>query len=312
MKTPIAVFSYNRPQHLRQLISSLLNCARLDECQVYIFCDGAKKSEHEEAVRESRRVVREFAPQLYNVIVVEREHNLGLARSIVSGVTDLCEQYGRVIVLEDDFILHPFFIEFMLQSLDRYADDERVAQVAGFTFPIDMPAKPDAFFLPLTTSWGWATWQRAWKLFSWETESALKILDSDPKICAQFDLDGLYLFSDMLRLAAEGKVDSWAIRWYWRTYVANKLTLYPRSSLVWQNGFDPSATNTTSAGLEPQPPLDEFMRKQWCSPLLYSDKVREETAAFEKLKKFLRHRSSHSLRVHPKELLKRFLSRLTG
>ncbi len=152
-----------------------------------------------------------------------------------------------MIVLEDDLILHPFFLDFMLQSLDRYANDECVAQVAGFTFPIKMPAKPDAFFLPLTTSWGWATWQRAWKLFSWETESALQMLEADPHMRTRFDLDGAYRYSNMLHLAAEGKVDSWAIRWYWQTFSANKLTLYPRRSLVWQNGFDEFATHTTAA-----------------------------------------------------------------
>jgi GT2 family glycosyltransferase len=187
-KTPVVIFAYNRPRHLRQLFDSLLQCTRLDECQVHIFCDGAKKPEHDPGVQAARQSVDKFAPSL-NATVVKREHNVGLARSIVSGVTELCEQYGRVIVLEDDFILHPFFLDFMLQSLDCFADEEQVAQIAGFTFPIQTPPKPDSFFLPLTTSWGWTTWQRAWKLFSWETESALQILDADLQMRSRFDLD---------------------------------------------------------------------------------------------------------------------------
>ena len=111
MKTPLAVFAYNRPQHLRQLFDSLLKCARLDECQVHIFCDGPKKPEQVENVRTVREVAREIASQVKEARLIEREENLGLARSIVTGVTELCELYGRVIVLEDDFILHPFFLE---------------------------------------------------------------------------------------------------------------------------------------------------------------------------------------------------------
>jgi len=286
-KTPIAVFAYNRPRHLHQLFSSLLQCARLDECQVHIFCDGAKKPEHELGVLAERQVVREFAPLLNNACVIEREKNLGLARSIVSGVTELCKQYGRVIVLEDDLILHPFFLDFILQSLDRYADDECVAQVAGFTFPINTPAKPDTFFLPLTTSWGWATWQRAWKLFSWETGAALQILEADPDMRKRFDLDGAYPYLDMLHQAAEAKVDSWAIRWYWQIFSANKLTLYPRRSLVWQNGFDESATNTISARSDQQPLLDKFLREQWRNPISFPDILHADDIEFDKLKIFL-------------------------
>jgi hypothetical protein len=307
-KTPIAIFAYNRPRHLRQLFDSLLQCARLDECQVHIFCDGAKKPEHESGVQATRQCVDEFSGRL-DAVVIKREQNLGLAHSIVSGVTDLCEQFGRVIVLEDDFILHPFFLDFMLHSLDRYADEERVAQVAGFTFPINMPAKSDALFLPLTTSWGWATWQRAWKLFSWDIESALQILDSDLQIRTQFDLDGAYPFLDMLHLIAEGKVDSWAIRWYWCTFTAHKLTLYPRRSLVWQNGFDEAATNTSAERSGAQTSLEGFLQEEWHNPISFPDIAQANEIALDKLKKLLRREPSQAPSSRLKELLKRVLTR---
>jgi hypothetical protein len=229
----------------------------------------------------------------------------------VSGVTELCEKYGRVIVLEDDFILHPFFLDFMLQSLDCFADEEQVAQIAGFTFPIQTSPKPDSFFLPLTTSWGWTTWQRAWKLFSWETESALQILDADLQMRSRFDLDGSYPYSGMLRLAAEDKVDSWAIRWYWHTFMANKLILYPRRSLVWQNGFDEAATNTSTAQSGQQASLDTFFQEEWRTPLSFPDTVQVDENAFDKLKKHLRRESSPALPARFNELLKGVLTRLS-
>ena len=94
----------------------------------------------------TREVAREIASRLKDTRLIERgKENLGLARSIVSGVTELCEQYGRAIVLEDDFILHPFIFDFMLQSLDRYADDEQVAQVSGYLPPIHPEVETDLF-----------------------------------------------------------------------------------------------------------------------------------------------------------------------
>jgi len=304
--TPVAVFLYNRPDHARQLLDSLLNCTRLEECDVYLFCDGVKKPEHAAGVRAARAVAREFASRL-KAKVIEREQNLGLARSSVSGVTELFQQHGRVVVLEDDFILHPFFLDFMLQSLDRYVDDERVAQVAGFTFPIKTPEKSDSFFLPLISSWGWATWHRAWKLFSWDMRAALEMLDANPQLRARFSLDDTYPFADIMRLAAEGQVDSWAIRWYWQTFSAHKLTLYPRRSLVWQNGFDETATNTKGAWHGMQAPLNRFIQKRWEHSISFPSSVQVDEIAFESLKTFYRRGSSGRPLARLKRMLKRVL-----
>jgi hypothetical protein len=311
-KTPIVIFTYNRPQHARLLFESLLKCRRLDECQVYVFCDGSKKPEHLAGTQAMRQVAHEFAPLLGNAVVVERDQNLGLANSIVGGVTELCNQYGRVIVLEDDFILHPFFLDFMLQSLDRYADDELVAQVAGYLPPIYPTIETDSFFLPLATSCGWATWQRAWKLFSWETESALQILEADPQIRLRFDLNGAYHFADMLRLAADSKVDSWAIRWRWYTFYHRKLTLYPRRSLVWVGGFDDLATHTTSKEVPPfyDQSLNFILQYDWHNPISFPGKVEVEEVVFDELKNFLRPKPSRSLSASLKEFLRRALTQL--
>lgn len=308
-QTPIAIFIYNRPDHARQLFDSLLKCARLEECKVYVFCDGAKNSQHANAVQAAREVMREYSSSL-KAEVFEREQNLGLAHSIVNGVTKLCNQYGRVIVLEDDFILHSFFLDFMLQSLDRYVDDERIAQVAGFTFPINTPEKPDAFFLPLTTSWGWSTWQRAWNLFSWDTDYALETLTADPQLQARFNLDGAYPYADMIRLAAKSQLDSWAVRWYWHTFSANKLTLYPRRSLVWQNGFDLAATNTTGIWTDLQKPSHELLGQPWHTPILFPDRVQTDVVTFEKLKNFLPGKRSYSLKARITRTVKHKLNQL--
>lgn len=294
MRTPIAVFAYNRPRHLRQLFESLMRCERLNECEVHIFCDGPKKPEHVAYVQAARQVVDEFAPQLH-ASVIKREQNLGLGCSIVSGVSELCKQAGRIIVLEDDLILHPFFVNFMLQALDHYTNDQDVAQVAGFTFPILTHPKPDAFFLPITTSWGWATWWRAWNLFEWDIEFALSELDSDPLLRFRFDLEGSYPYGDILRSAVEGKVDSWAIRWYWSVFSTGKLVLYPRHSLVWQNGFDESATHTRFAQPSFQTSRKTLYQLELNDVVIFPATVRCDNIILDRLKKHLRQSNHFSL-----------------
>ena len=155
--TPVALFTYNRPEHTTRAFQSLENCSRLAECSLHVYCDGPKSGADEKSVAATRAVVRKQAERL-GATVIERDSNLGLARSLVGGVTALCEQFGRVIVVEDDLVLHPSFVDYMLQALDRYAHEPNAYQISGYMFPVTQPSKPDAFFLPLITTWGWATW----------------------------------------------------------------------------------------------------------------------------------------------------------
>ena len=201
--TPIALFTYNRPEHTTRLFDSLARNDRLDECQLYVYCDGAKKPEHAAGVEANRHVVKQWAERL-GATVIERSENLGLARSIVTGVTELCTQYGRVIVLEDDLILSPDFLTYMLNALHRYQDEPTVYQISGYMFPVKHPAKPDAFFLPLTTTWGWATWDRAWRSFDWQASGAQERL-ADPDFRRRFDLNGSYPYSVLLEQRLAGK-----------------------------------------------------------------------------------------------------------
>jgi len=285
--TPIAVFVYNRPDHIRQLLGSLNECERLDECQVFVFCDGPKKPAHLKDVLAARHVVSEFSEKMPALQVIERHENLGLARSIVDGVTELCGKYGRIIVLEDDFILHPFFLDFMLQSLDRYADEDIVAQVAGFTFPIEVNHECDAMFLPLTTTWGWATWQRAWKLYPADVADA-RIELQNLEVRNAFDLDGAYPYSAMLEANLEKQNNSWGIRWWWAMFQAQKLVLYPSHSLVWVGGFDDTGTNNRSNSNVKVIPLSDVLSHPWREKIVFPQEIAVDQTAFERIKKHLR------------------------
>ncbi len=261
-KTPIAVFLYNRPSHASLVLESLSRCRRVDECFLKIYCDGPKRPEHSAAVAETRQVAREWAAR-FDSEVVERETNFGLARSIVSGVSELCESHGRVIVVEDDFALSQSFLDYMLTALDRYADERNVYQMSGYMFPIRHATKPDAFFLPLTTTWGWATWSRAWKVFDWDASDAEERL-RDPATRRSFNLNGVYPYAEMLEATLQGEHDSWGILFWWAVFKAGGLVLHPRKSLVWNGGADSSGTHRGDQ-LWANQSLSEFAADAWSS-----------------------------------------------
>jgi hypothetical protein len=284
--TPIALFTYNRAEHTARVLNSLANCARLSECSLHIYCDAPKREEHRAAVAASRQVVREHATK-FGATVIERDVNFGLARSIVDGVTDLCNRYGRVIVLEDDLVLAPSFINYMLQALDRYAAEKDVYQVSGYMFPVSQPEGTDAFFLPLITTWGWATWRRAWQTFEWDASGALEEL-KDPSVRRRFDLENSYPYTVILENQLNGRTESWGILFWWQVFKACGLALHPRQSLVWNGGFDNTGTNCGDRGWSIEQGTGILTKTNNQTSFIFPEKVATHRQAFANICNFLR------------------------
>jgi hypothetical protein len=238
--SPIALFVFRRPAHTQRALESLSRNDELARSPLFIYCDAARKPEHRSLVDETRRMVRSLAPQ--HAQIIEREANWGLARSIVGGVTELCKRFGSAIVLEDDLVVSPRFLAYMNQALERYATNPRVMQVSGHMFPVRATAGPDALFLPFTTSWSWATWARAWTSFD-STLPGLEQLTNDAARRREFDLDGSYPYYRMLKKQMRGEIDSWAIQWYLNVFIKRGLVLFPRHTLIRNDGFDGSGTH---------------------------------------------------------------------
>ena len=172
---PILLFVYNRPEHTRRLITSLLANREAAESPLIIYADQARNETdrlHVEEVRTYLRSLKGFG----NITLVERTENWGLARNIIDGVTTQLARYGRVIVLEDDLVVSPYFLQFMNEALETYKDEERVGHIQACDFTQD-PSLPDTFLIKWTGSWGWATWERAWKHFNPNGQELLEELE---------------------------------------------------------------------------------------------------------------------------------------
>jgi len=245
---PIALFAYNRPTHMRRAVESLLSNELAPTSDLYIFSDGPRNSAQEPAIADVRRYANSVSG-FRSVTVVERATNLGLANSIIDGTTRLTKEFDRVIVVEDDLVVSPRFLEYMNRALERYQDDDSAMQVSGYMFPVDIGAEADAFFMPFTTSWGWATWERAWRHFDPDMRE-FDALSSNRQLRDRFNLGGAYDYFGMLERQRGGSIDSWAIRWYLSVFMRDGLTLYPARTLVRNIGFDGSGTHCVDADFE--------------------------------------------------------------
>lgn len=245
---PIALFVYNRPRHTRETVEALLKNAEAENSDLFIFSDAAKHEGAQAAVNEVREYIRQIAG-FKTVTIVEREKNWGLANSVIDGVTRLCNEHGRVIVLEDDLRVSPHFLAYMNAGLQRYQNNENVMQIAGYMFPAKLELEDDALFLPFISSWGWATWSRAWDKFD-PSASNFSLLKNDKKKIKEFNLGGKYDYFRMLKSQQDGKTNSWAIRWYLSVFYLKGLTLYPKKTLVENLGFDGTGENCIVSGIE--------------------------------------------------------------
>lgn len=240
---PILLFVYNRPQHVKRAISSLLQNREAAASDLYVFSDAARSAEDAAAVEMVRKEIADIQG-FRSVSVVKRNENFGLARSIIEGVTSIVNRYGRVIVLEDDLVVSPYFLRFMNDALEVYKDEPRVGHIQACDF-IQSAALPETFLIKWTGSWGWATWQRAWELFNPNGQELLDQL-CERRLTKQFDFNGKYGFTRMLRQQIEGKNNSWAIRWNASLFLADVLSLNVGRSLVSNEGLDGSGTNSVS------------------------------------------------------------------
>lgn len=259
MLAPILLFVYNRPGHTRRLLDSLLANAEAAQSPLYIYSDAPRDDSQRQAVGEVRSLVRQVVSsgRFATASLVERTENYGLARNVIDGVSHVVGQHGRVIVLEDDLVLSPYFLRFMNDALDAYADEPRVGHIQACDFTGD-PSLPPTFLIRWTGSWGWATWERAWRLFRPDGTALLREL-TQRRLTRQFDFDGAYGYTRMLRRQTEGKNDSWAIRWNASLFLAGVLSLNVGRSLVQNRGFDGSGTNCGGGGL--------YDTRLWTQPL---------------------------------------------
>lgn len=244
--SPILLFVYNRPEHARMAVQSLLQNSLAKESELFIYSDAAKNEETQPAVDEVRRLIHAVSG-FGKITIIEREENWGLAKSIIDGVTTQVKKYGRVIVLEDDLVVAPNFLKFMNDALEMYKDESKVGHIQACEFFEDSTL-PDTFLIKWTGSWGWATWERAWNLFNPDGKALLKELE-ERKLTRTFDFNNSYRFTRMLRRQIEGKNNSWAIRWNASLFVKNVLSLNVGKSLVQNIGFDGSGTNCGGGGL---------------------------------------------------------------
>jgi len=232
---PIVLFVYNRPWHTKQTVEALQKNELANESELFIYSDEAKNEDAQKSVDDVREYIEKI-DGFKKVTVIKREKNWGLANSIIDGVTQIVNEYGKIIVLEDDLVTSPYFLKFMNDALIFYKNDEIVMQISGYVYPIDKLGLFDTYFMKSISCWGWATWDRAWKYYKKDIDYYLKVFDK--KMIYDLNLNNSCNFFNQVKQNKKGKIDTWAIFWDMTIYLNQGLSLSPKDSFVKNIGHD--------------------------------------------------------------------------
>ena len=275
---PIVLFVYNRLVHTKKTIESLKRNNLAKDTELFIYSDGPKNEIDEKNVQDVRKYIQSVSG-FKNVKIIERDKNLGLANSIISGVTEVINKYGKVIVIEDDLITSPAFLNYMNKLLDIYKNDKKVYSITGYNFPPTLMKIPkdysyDIYFSPRAGSWSWATWKDRWDKADWKIKDYNKFKKSK-KMQNQFNNGGDDM-SQMLIKQAEGKIDSWAIRWCYSLFKNNGLCIYPIKSYVNNIGLDGSGIHCGKSKSYCQNQLNKKLLEKLPDKITLNEQVMKE------------------------------------
>ena len=240
---PIVLFVYNRLEHTRQTIEFLAKNKLAENSKLFIFSDGAKCESDARKVKEVRNYLKTVIG-FKSVQVIERERNFGLANSIITGINEVFKFHEQVIVLEDDMISSPYFLQYMNDLLEFYEADLRIQSITGYTFPIKIPEnyKYDLYLSPRASSWGWGTWKNRWVDVDWEFKDYNNFIKNKTMV-NDFNKGGEDL-TRMLKNQKEGKIDSWSIIWSFAHFKNNAYCIYPVKSRIKNIGTDLSGVHS--------------------------------------------------------------------
>ncbi len=239
---PIALFCYKRLDTLKQTIEALQLNKLAAESELYVFSDGAKKDGDQLVITEIRNYLKTITG-FRNVTVIESITNKGLAAAIISGVTEIINKYGKVIVMEDDLVTSKNFLLYMNKGLNYYGDNQKIFSICGFSIPIKGVKEDSIYFTQRADSCGWGTWKDRWNIIDWDVKDYPAFMKnrSAQKTFNRMGSD----MTGLLTKQREGKINSWAIRWCYHQFKYDLFSVHPVVSKLINIGFDsPDATHT--------------------------------------------------------------------
>lgn len=272
---PIALFVYARPNETLKTLEALSKNFLAAQSELFIFSDGAKSELDSNYVNSVRKIIRENKFNFKKVEIIEREKNLGLANSIITGVSEILNVYDRIIVMEEDLLSSKNFLSFVNESLNYYESYEKVFSVTGYTYRLQISSdyKYDNYFTPRCESLGWGTWRDRWLKADWEMRDLSEFISNKNSLSRFSEIGGDLI--GMLFKQQLGKIDSWAVRWCYTHFKNQAYCSYPTKSKILHIGEGAFATHVKKKSKIIETELDTELKTSFsfCPEIKLEDEI---------------------------------------
>lgn len=244
---PVVYIFFNRPQMVRQTFPAI---RAQRPARLHLIADGPRAHVATDASRcaETRAAVEAMIDWDCEVVRDYAAANLGAQRRITTGLTAAFARLGEAIVLEDDIAPHPDFFAFCTEQLNLHRDNPTVHGVSGFN-PVGefLPGRTRAIPTLTHLTWGWASWQRAWRGYRANLEGW-----AEPQQQAAIRA---YLGNDLYhgamveayRQVAAREVDAWDYQWVYTMHAERRYATVASVNLCRNLGFISDSTHTRTA-----------------------------------------------------------------
>jgi len=158
---PVGITVYNRPLHLQQTISSLLDCELSNETEVFFFIDAPRMVDLENCLAVKKFILK--INGFKKVHLIERQVN-DFHENVLHCIDYLLNKYGKMIYLEDDIVVSPCFLKSMNRGLEIFESDVNVFSITGYRPPLTSFCHDEdvLYAVPRFTFWGMGIWKRSW------------------------------------------------------------------------------------------------------------------------------------------------------
>jgi len=237
--SPVIVTVYDRFEHFKSCVNSLLENEGADKTILYVSSDGPKSSDDERVVTQIRKAAAKITG-FKKVIVFSPEENTHgkIQKQLVDHVR---RKHSSYIFLEDDVYCSPGFLSFMNQGLEDFKDNFDIEAICGYLYEKIPSCDGTQIYLKSFTPWGYGTWSSRESFYSGEKDSASKIF-ADRAVFNEVNRS----LPHTVRLSREvlrGRLEALDVNVCNRLFTKNKFCVYPSFSLTRNMGFDGSGEN---------------------------------------------------------------------
>ena len=275
---PLVIFSFNRPNKIKKLFKSLKKNRLSKFSKIYIFQDNFKLKKDRKNIEQNIRFFNSLKG-FKKIKFILRKKNYGFYKNFYGGLNYFFKYEKKGIILEDDLIVSKYFLNYMNEALNKYEANKKLWHISGWNYDIKIQNKHDAYFGKHISSWGWATWRDRFLKYEKKPKKLLKWTHKQIK---KFNLNDSYNFYSQIIRNNTGALDTFGIFWYATIFKNNGFTLFPKKSLVINNGVGKDATHTKK--------IDVFINKKISQKecFIFPDEVIEDSIISKKIENYFK------------------------